>query len=55
MKNISPQNTRLNVEIPEGLRRQAKIEAAKTGRTLKEILRELIQKWLSGEVKLENK
>ena len=51
--NNQRDRARLNIEIPEELRRLAKAEAARTGKTLKEILEALIQKWLNGEIKLE--
>ena len=43
---------RLNVEIPEDLRRMAKAEAARTGLSLKVVLEALIQKWLAGEIQI---
>ena len=43
----------LSVRVPPAIHRQAKIQAAKTGRNLQEILEELIKDWLAKEAKAE--
>lgn len=42
------------IEVPEEIHRLAKAEVAKSGRTLKEVLNELVEMWLRGEIKLES-
>lgn len=39
------------LNVPDWLRKEAKIKAAKEGRPLSEILREMIDQWVSGELK----
>jgi len=39
-------DTRLNVRVPESLRRELKVEAARQGRTIAEVIRGLVGAWL---------
>lgn len=43
----------LQVRVPEEIHRQAKIESAKTGKPLQEILEQLVKLWLEGKIKIE--
>ena len=40
---------RLNLEIPEPLRRQAKIKAARQQKTLTKVIAELLRQWLDEQ------
>ena len=42
------------IMVNEDLRLQAKIEALKVNRTLSSIIRELLERWVSGEIQLRH-
>lgn len=42
---------RYTLLMPESLRRQAKARAASEGRSLADVIRSLLRRWLSGEVR----
>ena len=50
---MSDKVKQLSVRVPPAIHRQAKIQAARTGRNLQEILEELIKDWLAKEAKAE--
>lgn len=44
----------LQVKVPEEIHRQARIEAAKTGKSMQEVLDKLVRLWLDGKIRLED-
>jgi plasmid stability protein len=42
---------RITINVPQDLHRQARIEAARSGRSLSDILREMIDAWLQEQAR----
>jgi len=40
---------RVNVVLPEELHRKAKVKAALTGKSMAEVMREALEKWVEGD------
>jgi len=40
---------RVNVVLPEELHRKAKVKAALTGKSMAEVMREALEKWVGGD------
>ena len=40
---------RITINVPEELHRQARIEAARSGRSLSDIIREMVSAWLQEQ------
>ena len=43
---MSDKQAQLNVKVPDELKRQARIIALQTGRTLQDVIQELVEKWV---------
>ena len=52
---MSDKVKQLSVRVPPEIHRQAKVEAARTGKPLQEVLKNLVQRWLAGEIKINGK
>ena len=51
MENKRPTIVRLNVRIPQDIKRRAKAQAALEGKTLSDVVRELVTAWLEEKEK----
>ena len=51
--NASMRDKQLNIRIPKDLHRQAKIISAQTGRSLSEVVEELLGEWTREQEQLE--
>ena len=45
----------LSARVSSEIHKQAKVEAARTGKPLQEVLENLVQRWLAGEIKINGK
>ena len=52
---MSDKVKQLSVRVPPEIHKQAKVEAARTGQPLQEVLEGLIKAWLAGEIKINGK
>ena len=52
---MSDKVKQLSVRVPPEIHRQAKVEAARTGKQIQEVLEGLVKAWLAGEVKINGK
>ena len=45
----------LAARVSSEIHKQARIEAARTGKPIQEVLESLVKRWLAGEIKIDGK